>query len=262
MNLMIYANKNCLNCNKQFQDHSKNKCKKFCSKYCCNYLFSQKKRKYKDTEYKNCLNCNKKFQDNSKCKSKKYCTRKCYLDDFKKSGKKSASMRKYRLTEHCKLQQKRYSQSEKGRIKASIRRKKYWFQNKNNSIHQKQRKCWQVKWRNSALGKETKRKNFFIYYYEQGGKEKSRLWRKRYYSTQKGKAIMNAKTNKRRAYKLKAIPKWANLEGIKEIYKKCKKGYHVDHIIPLRGPNVCGLHVENNLQILKARDNIVKSNRV
>ena len=73
---------------------------------------------------------------------------------------------------------------------------------------------------------------------------------------------MNAKTNKRRAYKLKAIPKWANLEKIKEIYKQCRKGYHVDHIIPLRGSNVCGLHVENNLQILKARDNILKSNRL
>ena len=259
---MIYADKNCLNCNKQFQDHSKNKCKKFCSKYCCGYLLSQKKRKYKDTEYKNCLNCNKKFQDNSKCKSKKYCTRKCYLDYFKKSGKKSESMRKYRLTENAKLQQKRYHKSEKGKRKASIRRKKYWAKNKKDPINKIQRKYWQVKWSSSALGKETKRKNFFIYYYEQGGKEKSRLWRKRYYSTQKGKAIMNAKTNKRRAYKLKAIPKWANLEGIKEIYKKCKKGYHVDHIIPLRGPNVCGLHVENNLQILKARDNIVKSNRV
>jgi len=254
--------KKCLNCNKQFQDRSKSKCKKFCSKYCCNYLLSQKKRKYKDIEYKNCLNCNKKFQDNSKSKSKKYCTRKCCLDDFKQNGKKKESMRKYRLTEHCKLQQKRYSQSEKGRIKASIRRKKYWKKNKNDSANIKARKKWNTKYRMSALGKETKRKNNLIYYYEQGGKEKLRLWRKRYYSNKKGKAIMNAKTNKRRAYKLKAIPKWANLERIKEIYKKCKKGYHVDHIIPLRSPIVCGLHVENNLRILKARNNIIKSNRL
>ena len=45
--------KKCLNCNKQFQDHTKNKSKKFCSKYCCNYLLSQSKRKHKDIEYKN-----------------------------------------------------------------------------------------------------------------------------------------------------------------------------------------------------------------
>ena len=65
---------------------------------------------------------------------------------------------------------------------------------------------------------------------------------------------------KRRALKLKAIPKWANLEKIKEIYLKRKKGYHVDHIIPLQGKNVCGLHVENNLQYLKVKENLSKGN--
>ena len=68
------------------------------------------------------------------------------------------------------------------------------------------------------------------------------------------------RSSNKRALKLKAIPKWANLEKIKEIYQKRKKGYHVDHIIPLQGKNVCGLHVENNLQYLKAKDNLSKGN--
>lgn len=64
-----------------------------------------------------------------------------------------------------------------------------------------------------------------------------------------------------RARKLRACPKWADLDKISEMYEKCPLGFHVDHIIPLQGVLVCGLHVESNLQYLKAVDNLKKSNK-
>jgi hypothetical protein len=80
-----------------------------------------------------------------------------------------------------------------------------------------------------------------------------------YYNKNKSSVVFSVSIRKARL--LRAIPKWANLEKIKELYKNCPEGYHVDHIIPLQGKNVCGLHVENNLQYLTAKDNLVKSNK-
>lgn len=70
------------------------------------------------------------------------------------------------------------------------------------------------------------------------------------------------KTARRRTTLLNATPTWANIERIKEIYLDCPENHHVDHIIPLKGKNVCGLHVENNLQYLTIEENLKKSNKV
>jgi hypothetical protein len=57
------------------------------------------------------------------------------------------------------------------------------------------------------------------------------------------------------------IVEWTELEEIAKFYLSCPDGYHVDHIIPLNGTLVSGLHVLNNLQYLPALDNIKKSNK-
>ena len=67
--------------------------------------------------------------------------------------------------------------------------------------------------------------------------------------------------NTRDATKQQRTPSWANLLVIKEIYKNCPAGHHVDHIVPLHGRLVSGLHVENNLQYLTAEDNLKKHNK-
>ena len=94
----------------------------------------------------------------------------------------------------------------------------------------------------------------------EANKEKKKEYLSVYRKNNKG--LLNAYVSKRQADKIKATPSWANLEKIKEIYKNCPEGYHVDHIYPLRSEYVCGLHVENNLQYLTAKENMEKSNKI
>lgn len=57
------------------------------------------------------------------------------------------------------------------------------------------------------------------------------------------------------------IPSWSQKDLIEEFYNNCPEGYQVDHIIPLKGINVSGLHVIENLQYLTAEENLRKSNK-
>lgn len=67
----------------------------------------------------------------------------------------------------------------------------------------------------------------------------------------------------RRAAMQNAFPKWADIGAIDAIYKKAATmdDVHVDHIVPLVSPLVCGLHIAANLQILPASENMSKGNR-
>jgi len=62
-------------------------------------------------------------------------------------------------------------------------------------------------------------------------------------------------------------PLWADLNKIAEIYSECRAvtantgiQHHVDHIVPIKGKYVCGLHVETNLRVIDAVTNIRKFN--
>jgi len=75
----------------------------------------------------------------------------------------------------------------------------------------------------------------------------------------------------RRAAKLQRTPKWLSKEQLREIEQfyieahelswLSEGGLHVDHVVPLQGKNVSGLHVPWNLQIIPGSNNRSKSNK-
>lgn len=65
-----------------------------------------------------------------------------------------------------------------------------------------------------------------------------------------------------------ATPWWADREQIAAVYEEARRlenatgiPHHVDHIVPLHGRTVCGLHVAWNLQPLPATENLRKNRR-
>lgn len=75
-------------------------------------------------------------------------------------------------------------------------------------------------------------------------------------------------TQRRRARKINATPAWSDAKACAAAYDLARVlteltgiEHHVDHIVPLRSPLVCGLHVPSNLDVVQARDNMAKGNR-
>lgn len=121
---------------------------------------------------------------------------------------------------------------------------------------------------NYQLIKE-KRSEYLKQYYvdnKEKQQEKGRSWRKN------NPDLNAAKEARRRSRKLQRTPSWMTKEEeskIKSIYKMCraiskKTGipHHVDHIIPLQGKLVSGLHTISNLQIITQTENIRKYNKL
>lgn len=99
--------------------------------------------------------------------------------------------------------------------------------------------------------------------------EKVKLYAKR--TKQNNKGRVNFHTAKRRYAKLQRTPHWLTADEhwmIKEAYdlsalrtKMFGFSWHVDHVIPLQGEKVSGLHVPTNLQVIPGTDNDVKGNK-
>ena len=105
--------------------------------------------------------------------------------------------------------------------------------------------------------------------YRAKNKHKYKVWVKEW--VERNRDLDRAKHARRRAAKLSATPDWLSKDQLSEIQnfyslaRDCEiitgESYHVDHIIPLQGKNICGLHVPWNLQVLPSDLNQSKSNK-
>jgi hypothetical protein len=173
------------------------------------------------------------------------------------------------------LKEKKRKYIQKNIEKVQQYRKEYWAKNKEKLQEKKGRSYWKEYYiKNRDKFKEYKERtkeyqeNYRKEYYAKH-KEKDNESNRRWH--QENKEAAAALRAKRRAAKLKRTPKWLT----KEDYEKIKTMYalavflnettdnvwHVDHIIPLRGKLVSGLHVPDNLQVIPARENLIKKNK-
>jgi hypothetical protein len=98
-------------------------------------------------------------------------------------------------------------------------------------------------------------------------KEKRKAWCEKW---RKNNPSLHAERERvRNGVKKQATPVWANRKLMDDIYARALEksritgiDYHVDHIVPLQGKNVCGFNWEGNLQIITAVENVKKGNRL
>lgn len=106
-------------------------------------------------------------------------------------------------------------------------------------------------------------------YYRSKNREKRIKQTNEWVANNRGRANANKKAYK--VAKINARPSWLNEEQHWMMYEAYELAalrtemfgfaWHVDHIVPLRGRKVSGLHVPWNLQVIPGSDNMSKSNK-
>jgi hypothetical protein len=131
------------------------------------------------------------------------------------------------------------------------------WQKANPEKHRKNVELWQKA--NPDRGRELRKR--WVENNRAWCNEKSAIWQK------ENSDKVNVMQARRRAAKLRAIPSWANPAAIRVFYETARDRtkttgieHHVDHIVPLQGKTVCGLHAENNLSVITGIENSKKQN--
>lgn len=93
-----------------------------------------------------------------------------------------------------------------------------------------------------------------------------KLYRRHYESNKQAYIVRGAE---RRARRVRAMPGWYKRGDAKPFHDLARKltletgeKHVVDHIVPLKGDTVCGLHVKENLRVIPAIENLRKANKL
>jgi hypothetical protein len=169
--------------------------------------------------------------------------------------KAKARHRKYAAENPDKVKAQQQAWAEKNPDKVRAKSRKYYHSHKEHEAARM--KAWTAK---NPDWKKNYTKKWRLANIDHCKAYDAQYWRN-------NKPLVYAKSARRRAALLRAIPSWADHDKIAAIYAQCIETaeatgieYHVDHIVPLRSKIVCGLHCEGNLQILTGLDNSKKHN--
>ena len=142
---------------------------------------------------------------------------------------------------------------------AADKRAEYFQEyNKREDVKDKKNE-WYLANRDKVIQAAATRPREVLREYQKAWKERNTVW-------------VRADTKARRRKHRQATPPWLTPKQkaeIREVYKiaitmskTTGERYVVDHIVPLRGETVCGLHVPWNLRVITQEENLVKSNKL
>lgn len=196
-----------------------------------------------------------RWTDEGKCSEcRKEYRRKTYLRNKDAHAKRCAQWREQNREAYSSYMKKRYRQRREQVL--DYQKDRYWAD----------REDYLKKQRARQRANKAYFKDYNSEYYENN---KHRIAYNKAEWKRKNKAKNAEMTRRYQAAKLRAMPRWVSQAELLAIYeqstrltRETKIVHHVDHIIPLQGSAVCGLHVPWNLQIITATENLKKSNKV
>jgi hypothetical protein len=161
--------------------------------------------------------------------------KKCLLAEIAAEHKESPEIRRQRCAQWVK---------EHPESASAVRKKSY-------RKHREKRLQYRKVWRANNLDRDRQREKNYL---------------------KNNRSVVYAKNARRRAAETRAVPKWLTAihkAQIQEFYEiaiaremQTGEKHHVDHIVPLRGDGVFGLHVPWNLQVLTEFENCSKHNKM